>query len=163
MDEVKVQMHIKASPKDVFLHLFSMVTLYGSVISLITLLFQYINIAVPDDLMQDYYYRGAYQSIRFAVASLIVLFPAYIWVTWFLNKMYASEPDKRNLRISKWLIYLTLFIAGLVILGDLVSLIYNFLGGEVTLRFILKMLAVLLVAGAVFWYYYWDLKQHKIE
>ena len=94
MEEVKVQMHIKASPKDVFLHLFSMVTLYGSAISLITLLFQYINLAIPDALMQGYYYEGAYQSIRFAVASLMVLFPAYVWVTWFLNTIYEKEPDK---------------------------------------------------------------------
>lgn len=163
MEEVKVQMHIKASPKDVFLHLFSMVTLYGSAISLITLLFQYVNLAVPDALEQQYYYSGAYQTIRFAVASLIVLFPAYVWVTWFLNKMYEKEPDKRNLRIRKWLIYLTLFIAGLVILGDFVSLIYSFLGGEVTMRFVLKIGAVLLVAGAIFWYYFWDLKKSGTE
>src|SRR5438132_4874360 len=44
---------------------------------------------------------------------------------------------------SKWLIYLTLFVAALIIIGDLVSLIYNFLGGDVTIKFVLKALSVL--------------------
>ncbi len=46
-----------------------------------------------------------------------------------------------------------------MIAGDLVTLVYNFLGVDLTTRFVLKVLVVLLVAGTVFGYYLWDLRK----
>jgi len=43
--------------------------------------------------------------------------------------------------------------AALVVIGDLVALVYNFMGGDLTARFVLKVGAILVVAGAVFGYY----------
>lgn len=61
--------------------------------------------------------------------------------------------------MRKWLIYITLFITGAVLAGDLVVLIYYFLDGqELTTGFILKILSVSAVAGAIFGYYADDLK-----
>ncbi|MEK7085265.1 MAG: DUF5671 domain-containing protein, partial [Patescibacteria group bacterium] len=65
-----------------------------------------------------------------------------------------------NLRIRKWLVYFTLFAASLFIIGDLIALIYNFLQGELTVRFFLKILTVFFVAGSVFWYYFMDIRKH---
>ena len=148
----------KSSPKDVFLHLLAIITLYVSAGGFIALLFQYINILFPDQLNSYDSYRisSAYSTIRWAIASLIILFPAYIGVSWFLQKEYVNNPLKRELRVRRWLIYFTLFAAGLIIMGDLVSLIYWFLSGELTARFILKIATVLIVAGVVFGYYLWD-------
>ena len=155
---------IKASPKDVFVHLLTMITLYVSVASFLVLLFQYANLLLPDPLERGYYQRiGIYQAIRWSIASLIILFPTYILTSWFLNKAYIVVPARRNLRIRKWLIYFTLFVAALIILGDLVTLIFNLLQGELTARFVLKVAAVLFVAGSVFYYYFWDLRRYKTE
>ena len=55
--------------------------------------------------------------------------------------------------------WFTLFAAGVAVAGDLVALLYTFLQGEVTIRFILKVLAVLVVAGGIFSYYYYDLRR----
>lgn len=151
-------MENKSSPKDVFLHLLAMLALYVSAISFITLYFQYINVLVPDPLDQ-YSYLGVSGPIRWSMASLMIIFPVYIWVSRLLRKDYALFPEKKDLKIRKWLVYLTLFIAGLVIIGDLVSLIYNFLGGDVTLRFALKIAVILFVTGQIFWYYLWELKE----
>lgn len=154
----------KTSPKDVFLHLLAILTLYGSAIAFTTLLFQYINILIPDPLEYNPYTRdSAYSSIRWAIASLIVIFPAYIATGWFLNKNYIHFPEQRNLKIRKWLIYFTLFAAALIIMGDLVALIYNLLQGELTLRFFLKISTIFFVAGSIFSYYLWDLRRHNIQ
>jgi hypothetical protein len=64
----------------------------------------------------------------------------------------------RNVKIRKWLIHLTLFAAALIIIGDLVRIIFSFLEGELTARFLLKALTVLFVAGSVFGYYRANLK-----
>lgn len=145
----------KVHPKDVFLHLLSMATLYASAGSLIALLFQYINIAFPDVLYGDpaYVVMSARGAIRWAIAMLVVVFPVYLFTTRALNRDYEMHPEKRDLRIRKWLIYFTLFVAGLIAIGDVVSLIYTFLGGEITMRFILKVVSIFMVVGSVFFYY----------
>lgn len=95
------------------------------------------------------------------VSSLIIVFPVFILVSWYLNKIYKKEYIVRESKIRKWLIYLTLFIASLVIIGDLVSVINMLLGGEVTIRFVLKALSVLAVAGLVFGYYLDDVRREE--
>ncbi len=150
----------KVSPKDVFLHLLGIITLYVSAGSFISLVFQYINIAFPDPLVP---YENPQEAMRWAIALLIIMFPVYGGTTRFLNQDYVRTPSKRNMRIRKWLIYFTLFVAALVIIGDLVALIYNFLGGDLTGRFSLKIVTVLVTAGVIFWYYYVDIKKHNTE
>jgi hypothetical protein len=152
----------KAGPKDVFLHLLAIIMLYVSVGSFIALIFQYINVWIPDKALEGNYYSAqyAYASMRWSIAILIVVFPVYFWSTWFLKKEYDKEPVKLELKVRKWLLYFTLFAMAMIIIGDLVALIYNFLQGEMTMRFFYKILTVLLVAGTVFKYYLLDL-QHK--
>lgn len=149
---------IKVSPKHVFLHLFAIIMLYSSAANFLTLIFQYINILAPDKLLSfGYYQTSHYQDlIRFSISFIVIVFPALIWISWFLDKNYKREPETRNMKIRKWLIYFTLFIAGLIIIGDLIGIIRSFLGGEITIRFILKSLAALFLAGLIFGYYLWD-------
>ncbi len=148
---------LKSTPKDVFTHLLSIVALYISAINFIVLLFQYINLSFPDPL-EGFYYGGVAGTIRWAMASLIIVYPVYIFVTRFLNQEYREEPEKRELKIRKWLVHLTLFVAAVTIISDLVTLVYNFLGGELGARFLLKVAVVLLVSGIVFLYYFKDLR-----
>jgi hypothetical protein len=145
-------------PRDVFLHLLAIVTLYWSAVSFVTLMWQYINYFFPD-VLNTSYYMGFSGPIRFAVSSLIIVFPVFISVSWYLNKIYRKESAVRESKIRKWLIYLTLFIASIVIIGDLVSTINTLLGGEITIRFTLKALSILSVAAAVFGYYLDDVRR----
>ncbi len=150
----------KTEPKDIFLHLLAIVTLYASAISFLVLIFNYVDYFIPDTLQLNYYSRESLLgSMRWAIAMIIIFFPAYILTTRYLDKIYLASPSKRNLRIRKWLIYFTLFITALIMLGDLVDLIFTFLNGDITTRFILKVLEVLFVAGSIFIYYFWDVRR----
>ncbi len=151
----------KTTPRDFFLNLLSIVTLYFSAISLSILLIQYVNIFVPDVLDKIGYGGDPYSAMRFPVASLFVVFPVYVWTARFLEREHAKTPEKKSIAIHKWLVYLTLFIAALVIIGDLVALVLKFLDGEITTRFVLKVFAVLLIAGAIFYYYLAGLRDKK--
>ncbi|MFA6551949.1 MAG: DUF5671 domain-containing protein [Candidatus Paceibacterota bacterium] len=149
----------KITPKDFFLYVWLMATLYWSSIALLNLLFETINSAFPDKLA---YYIDPYStSLRWAIASLIIIFPAYLITSWYINRDTKAHPEKSELGIRKWLIYLTLFISGLTILIDLIVLLNTFLGGEITTRFGLKVLAVLIVAGGVFGFYLFDLRRDR--
>ena len=134
----------KASPKDFFLWAAAMVSLYASVVSLIMLLFSYIEYAFPDALS----YVDPYStSIRFAIASLVVLAPTFLILMRVIRSDIEGAPEKFDLWVRRWALYFTLFVAGITIVVDLITLINYFLNGDVTTRFVLKVLVVLLVVG----------------
>jgi len=147
----------KVTPKDFFLWAGAMVALYGSVISFITLLFEYINHTFPDPLL-DYYIDPYSGGIRFAMASLIVLVPVTIILMRYIRKDIARDPAKNDLWVRRWALVLTVFLAGAAVVGDLITLINYFLGGDLTTRFGLKVLVLLLVAGGVFLHFLADLR-----
>ncbi len=151
----------KVSPKHVFLHLFSISMLYVTTINVLTLIFQFINQAIKDPLVSgdDFTIYYSHNLVRFALASIIIVFPLFIWGSWYLNKIYLRTPQVRQMKTRKWLIYLTLFIVALVIVGDFIRIVWVFLGGEITLRFILKALAVFIASGCIFGYYLWDVRR----
>ncbi len=139
----------KSTPKDVFYNLLSIVTLYMSAISFITLMFQLIGLWFPDPLSYSY---GVAESIRWSAAILIVAFPVHMLMMWLISKEITANPERREIKIRKWLGYLTLFIAAITAIVDVATLVYNLLGGEFTIRFILKVLVVLVVAAVIFFY-----------
>lgn len=147
---------LRTSPKDFFLYIATMVALYVSVFSLLALLFEYINILFPDAL--DRYVDPFSSQIRFSMSSLIIIFPLYVFLTRLVNKDLRENPKKKDINVRKWLIYLTLFVSGVAIVIDLITLVNTFLSGEITIRFILKILAVFVVVGEVFIYYLFDLR-----
>ncbi len=153
----------KTSPKDVFLHLLAIISLYVSAGAFLSLAFDYINLGFPDALEGSYAADAALSSIRFAISALVIVFPTYFFTTRFLNKSYEKNTGLRNLRIRKWLIYFTLFVAALIVIGDFIALVYGFLNGDLTARFGLKALAIFFTAVSVFLYYFWDVKKYKTE
>jgi len=144
----------KGGAKDFFLNLGAIIALYTVVASVLNLLFTVINVAYP----QIGYYYGT-QSISWPVAVLIIAFPILIVLMWLLSKDYSIDPEKKTVGIHKWLSYITIFIAGLVLAGDLITVLYYFLDGqELTAGFLLKVLSVLVVALCLFMYYISDIR-----
>jgi len=147
---ISSQPHV--GPKDVFLHLLAIIGLYVSVGTFIGLVFTLINIYVPDTAT-TYYYNYA-SDLRFPVSALIVVFPLYALLMRMLNRGAEQSVEKRELRVRKWLFYLTISAAAVLIAGTLIATIYNFLEGNLTIRFGLQVLTLFAVAASVFFYYY---------
>ncbi|HWH07502.1 MAG TPA: DUF5671 domain-containing protein [Candidatus Paceibacterota bacterium] len=151
----------KTTPKDFFLWLGVIVATYGSVIALITLLFEYINYVFPDALA---YYGDPYSgAIRFSMSALIVLTPIALGLAYLIRRTIKEEPGKADIWVRRWAIVLTLFISAVTIAIDLITLINTFLGGEITTRFTLKVLVILAVAGWVFFHFFLELKNYWVQ
>ncbi|MCK9351735.1 MAG: DUF5671 domain-containing protein [Candidatus Pacebacteria bacterium] len=148
---------LKSSPKDVFLHLLMIGTLYVSTFMFSSLWFDYVNLWFPDKL--NYYYRSILDGILVGTSTLIVVFPVYLLTSWLLEKEIKAVPEKRELRVRKWLVYLTLFVAAIAIIVEIILLVYNFLSGELTMNFFLKIAVVFAVAAVTFGYYLWDARR----
>jgi hypothetical protein len=137
MDTVKP----KTTPKDFFLWLGAMVALYISAVSFILLSHQYIDIWFPNEMIM---YGDPYSGpIRFAIASLLVMFPLFVWLLRMIHQDIRKVPEKKEIWVRRWLVFVTLFIAGLVMAIDIIILINSYLQGDLSIRFALK-------AGVVF-------------
>ncbi len=151
----------KVTPKDFFLWAFAMISLYWSIFALVALLFAYIDYSFPDVL--NAYVDPYSGGMRFSMASLVVFFPLYLFVMRFIRKDIAADASRNELWVRRWLIVLTIFIAGLTVAGDLVTLINYFLGGEITTRFVLKVAVVLLIAAGVLMHFIADIRGYWKE
>jgi len=120
------------------------------------LYFGIINKYVPDPLN---FFNAT--PIHYAIAALIIAFPLYFWAEVFWFRKFSKNPEKTESKISKWLTYIILFIATGAIIGDLIAVIFNYLQGELSLRFFLKALTILAIAGMGFWFYF--LERKKIQ
>ena len=143
------------SARDAFWYLLMFGTLYLSAFYLGDLLFGFINRALPDDLSPGslpFVERG----IRWATAALIVAFPVFFFVALKLAREVVADPARRSSAVRKWLTYITLLVAAAVIVGDSITLVFNMLNGELTQRFVLKVIVVAVIAGAVFAYFTWS-------
>lgn len=147
---------LRTGPKEVFLQLMMMAMLYISVISLIILGFAYIDLVVPDLL--EGYSGWKLDQIRVSSSMLIVSFPLLLVFSRILQKDLKKFPKKHDLKFSKWLTYITLFVSSITLVISLIILINEFYSGELTLTFALKVLLVLVMAGAVFGYYLWHVQ-----
>lgn len=139
----------KTTPKDFFLHLTATIVLYSSAIAITNLVFSVINYRFPDTLA-GYFYAG---SIAWPISTLMVLVPVLYVIEWFLKKDITKMPEKDGLWIRRWRVYLTLFLTGATIIGDLIVLINTYINGEITERFIYKFLAIIIIFGIIFVYY----------
>ncbi len=141
------------------MHLLSNLGLYYCAGWLVSLLYDYINYSFGTTS----YYGGDSAwfsgSMRWAIASLVIVFPVYVWITHSLNKDLEAHPEKRELRIRKWMMYITLSLAAIALIADLIALIYQFLSGEFAPTFFLKVLSVAVVASLVFGYYFYELRR----
>ena len=147
----------KSGAKDFFINLGAIVALYTTVVSLVNLLFRVINTAYPK--INNGYFGFAWNSgsISWPVAAIIVFFPIFILLMWLLERDYRVFPDKQYAGVHKWFSYITLFVFGIVLAGDLLTVLYYFIDGrELTTGFFLKVLVLLVIAGGLFSYYLYD-------
>jgi len=150
---------MKNTPRDFFLHFGAFAALYLSAIALITLLFRMIDYVFPDE--SALYYADPYSGpMRFAIASLLILAPLFLWLMRMMQQEARKNPERRTLGVRRWLTYITLFIAGATIVIDLIVLLNSFLAGELVETFLLKVAVLLVIMGAGFWYFILDIHGH---
>lgn len=146
------------SAREAFLYLVLFTTLYMSAYHLGSLLFELINRAFPDPVQ---IHMGVENPIRWSVSTLLVAFPVFMLMSLKIGRDVARQPILRQSVVRRWLTYLTLFVAAVSLIIDLIILVDGVLGGEATARFVLKVLVAGAIAVVVFGYYLWDLRQDE--
>jgi hypothetical protein len=147
------------SARDTFLYLVIFSALYTVAINFGGLMFTLIDRWLPDPALDRQMPPGYLaEALRWPISALLVATPVLLWVSALVGREGRRDPVKRASKVRRWLTYLTLFVAVSVLAGDVMALVYNVLGGELTMRFTLKVLVVGLIAGTVFAYYRTELR-----
>ncbi len=163
-----MEQEIQAAPrpfnaaKFVFFYLTHLVSLVFIAVAFGTIIFQTINKKIPDSLNL---YSAVYNStlMKFGIAALLVFAPIFYIVNRFIFRAVRQGEIKRDSGIRRWLTYLILFVSFLVFAGYLTSFVFNFLDGELTLKFVLKTITVLVIAATIFSFYFYDISRKQTE
>ncbi|HST44821.1 MAG TPA: DUF5671 domain-containing protein [Luteimonas sp.] len=149
------------SAREAFAYLVLFAALYFSAWHLGSLAFDLVDRAWPDVAVDGIFHGGSDSGIRFSIAALLIAFPVFAFVARRVARDVARHPIQRLSPVRRWLTYLTLFIATTVLVGDMTTLLYHVLGGELTVRFALKVGVVAFIAGGIFGWYLWDLRREE--
>jgi len=142
------------APRDVFTYLLTAIALYISATGVMLIIWG----------LADYWFPGFENpgdhwtdNARIGISMAVVAFPIFV----YLNKVSRArirggetDPDSR---LRQSFIYLSLFIAAVVVLVDLMVVINDLLSGDLTPRFLMKAGGLVVVAGLVFTYYRMEL------
>jgi len=148
----------RGGAREAFLHLLTFASFYTSVVAIVVLLFHYIELLFPDPALTQITDTWRLSAIRWSLAFVIVSFPSFVWLSRVLFREMRSNPERSWSATRRWLTFLTLFFASLALGGDVITLVFRLLEGELTARFALKVLVVLVVAGLSLAYYLLSLR-----
>lgn len=153
--------HINA--KYAFYFLLSLVALLFVSISVGMIVFGIIDKSIIDALTASYSSYSHDGQLKFGIAALLIATPIFYITANQINRgLKKGELDKESW-IRRWLTYFILLVSSIVLLGVFISVILNFLNGELTSRSILKALAIFVIAGVIFSYYFFENRRENIS
>lgn len=144
---------------DAFLNLLSLITVAWLAYSIGGVVFQLINKYLGNLEPAFGSVSVNYYALKLSLASLIVVAPVYFAVANILHRKYKLNELDHSSGVYRWLTYLMLLVSALTIIGSLIALISGFLNGNYTANVVLKILTVIVIAGFIFGYYFFDLKR----
>lgn len=92
-------------------------------------------------------------ALRWSIAVLVITVPLFFWLNARVARTTRGDPGKRRSLVRKWLAATTLLLAAVALLSDAVAVIYAFLNGDLTARFLAKAVLVALIGGLALAYY----------
>jgi hypothetical protein len=151
---------------DAFEHILMFLSLYILVTSIALTLYFYVDKWIPGTSQTSYGYDLATSSyglplLRGYLASLIVSYPFFAFLFLRVTKRTQKHPEMRHLKVRRQLIYFTLIVTFLIVMINVISIIYGFLNGNVTVNFILHFIITIGISGIIFGYYLNQVKEDR--
>ncbi|AEV38623.1 hypothetical protein PSE_4119 [Pseudovibrio sp. FO-BEG1] len=126
---------------------------FGMVIgNTLILLLGLITLWIPE--VGDSFSRSGLRSLRWSMAALIIFTPVFLWLHLKDERGSSANPASKYSSVRRWLTAIAIFAAAMTLLCDAIYLIYRFLDGDLTARFIAKSCAVALLSLVVIQYFH---------
>ena len=148
------------SSRDAFLYLLSFATLAIWSSALGSMLFQFIDYWFRDPVVR-YHVINLRNSVTWQMASAAVGFPIFLLMMRTILNEARNQPERLQSGVRKWLTYIALLLTAGGLIGDLICFLDYFLTGELSTRFVLKVLTVMMICAPIFVYYLGSLNWDK--
>lgn len=138
-----------------FLYIILFISLYISFTSFGGILHYAVNQYFKDPIEQSAYSLLNIDKtlLKMYIAGIIVSYPIFAILFIILKKQIFKNPAVKNLTVRKLLIYITLIITFLIMIGHLTMTLYGFLSGKSTIASFMHFLVTFSVAGSIFIYF----------
>ena len=143
--------------REAFLYLVSFIALYVAAINFGILVFGLIDWTFTDPLDRGDRYPSFGKAT--VIASVIVAFPLYLFMMRRLSSEIAADPERQQSPVRRWLTYLTLVAGAGIILADVIAVLANLLLGNLAVRLLLKVAAIMVITSCIFGFYLWDIRR----
>ncbi|MEQ1827351.1 MAG: DUF5671 domain-containing protein [Pirellula sp.] len=143
--------------KEAFQYLVAFFTLSFVVVNFIFLSFQFIDKFYPDPSYLAYS-SFTDESVRWSISALLIAFPIYLIFVYWIDGEMIRNPERSKSPVRRWLTYVALFGTAVTLTVDAIMLVYGFLQGDLTTRFLLQVFVVMAVSLIVFCYYLFSLR-----
>jgi hypothetical protein len=138
--------------RDAFYYLLNFITLAFWTVALGQIFYMLIERRFPDALDANVL-SSVRDEIAGQLAAVIVTFPVFLIVHSLIQAQLRRRPDLYYSPVRRWLTYVALVLAAIVLVADAVWFLTSFLQGQLTVRFALDSLVLLVLGGGVFLYY----------
>lgn len=115
----------------------------------------------PSLYTNGYYSQYSYALISGYASSLIVAYPVFACLFVILNRQATEKPAVKQLRARKQLIYITMILTFVIMIFQLITTLNGLLNGETTLRSVGYFGVTLLIAGTIFIYLLFQVKEDR--
>jgi hypothetical protein len=138
-----------SSARDTFFQLLAFTALYVWVIELVLLLFNILDIQFPEPGRDEHWRLSA---MRRSLAAILVAFPLFSVLWRRMWREIKAQPERAATGPRRWLTHFSLYVAAVTVLANAITLVHYLLEGEQTLRFLLKVAVLFVVAASAFAY-----------
>ncbi|MDO5704660.1 MAG: DUF5671 domain-containing protein [Paracoccus sp. (in: a-proteobacteria)] len=129
------------SAREAMLHVLQMIALLMVCLHTFLLGARVIDWLVPEIPGQGFWFG----DVRFSIAALIAFLPLYVWLDLRMARTAADPEARRRSVARRGFASVTVLLAAVALLGDLVTTINALLAGDLTLRFVAKAGLVALI------------------
>ncbi len=151
--------------RDAFLYLLNFITLGFWTVALGQLFYALVDRRFPDPVDLYSGARGGplLSEIAWQLATIIVAYPCFVFLGRLIARELERRPDAAESGVRAWITYVALVIAAIVVLMDGIWFLNALLRGQLTVKFILDSLVLLVLGGGVFGYYLNGLRSAPAE
>lgn len=147
-----------------FLYILFFVSLYVLATAIGGIYDVWVDKAIPDlgtgnSFVSDFFDNTT--LVQGYLAGIIVSYPLFMTFLILLKKQLTKQPLVANLRSRKILIYITLIGTFLIMLGNVIATIFDFLTGTVTNNVLGHLCVTILIAGSIFIYFLSEVKHDR--
>ena len=148
---------------DAFLYLLAFISLGAWAFSAGYVFDALIDRWIPSGLESAYQLSAFRSEVAGELATIIVALPIFAFVSRTIAAGISRRPEMADSGVRKWLTYVALVLAAMCLIGDGIWFVTSFLTGDLTLRFVLKALVLVVLAGGIFTYYLSTVRGQAVE